>query len=193
MRVSQESSSTYVASMLWRRLDLPGHDTCRLEQVGRGWRLNGAAVFLHPTGPAAISYSVRCDSRWETLSAEIRGLLGPREIGFSVARRGGRWLLHGADISGLAHLVDLDLSFTPSTNLLQIQRVAMPRGVPVEVPVAWLNLDVGTLTELPQVYERRSDLLLQYEAPSVGYKGLLQLAPNGFIQRYPGLWEADPS
>ncbi|MDQ6869318.1 MAG: hypothetical protein M3178_13370 [Pseudomonadota bacterium] len=32
-----------------------------------------------------------------------------------------------------------------------------------------------------------------YEAPSVGYEGLLELAPDGFIRRYPNLWEAEPA
>ena len=182
---------TFVASMLWRRLDLPGHDACRLEQDGTGWNLIGTTVFLHPTGPASIAYSVRCDSRWETVSAEIRGFLGGREVGYSVARRGRRWSLNDQSIAGLEHLVDLDLSFTPATNLQQIRRVAMPEGVAVELPVAWLDLDAGTLTQLPQMYERRNNLLLRYEAPSVGYKGLLELAPNGFIRKYPGLWEAE--
>jgi hypothetical protein len=29
-----------------------------------------------------------------------------------------------------------------------------------------------------------------YEAPTVGYRGLLELDATGFIRRYPGLWES---
>jgi uncharacterized protein len=180
-----------VASMLWRRLDLPGHDACGLARDGAGWSLRGTAAFLHPAGPASIAYAVRCDSRWQTVSAEIKGLLGGRRVGYSVAHRGRRWSLNGQSIAGLEHLVDLDLGFTPATNLQQIRRVPMPEGVAVALPVAWLDLDAGTLTQLPQIYERRSDTLLRYEAPSVGYQDLLELAPSGFIRKYPGLWEAE--
>jgi len=61
----------------------------------------------------------------------------------------------------------------------------------VELPVAWLDIETGRLTELPQIYERRSETTFWYQAPSVEYRGLLELAPNGFIRRYPGLWEAE--
>ena len=57
----------------------------------------------------------------------------------------------------------------------------------------WLDADAGTLSELPQIYERRSQDALWYQAPSFGYEGLLELAPNGFIRSYPGLWEAEAS
>jgi len=36
-----------VSSVLWRRLDTPGHDVCRLEKSDAGWKLEGVAVFLH--------------------------------------------------------------------------------------------------------------------------------------------------
>src|SRR5207244_2474062 len=34
-----------VAAILWRRLDTPGHDACRLERSDAGWELDGTAVF----------------------------------------------------------------------------------------------------------------------------------------------------
>jgi hypothetical protein len=32
-------------------------------------------------------------------------------------------------------------------------------------------------------------MLYWYEAPTVGYADLLEVAPTGFIHSYPGLWE----
>ena len=43
---------------------------------------------------------------------------------------------------------------------------------------------------LPQRYERRSATTYWYESPTAGYAELLELAPSGFVSRYPGLWEA---
>ena len=103
-----------------------------------------------------------------------------------MARRGAAWTLNDAPATGL------DLSFTPATNLQQLRRVAIGEGEAVQLPVAWLDVDAGTLTRLPQIYERRGAAALWYRAPSVGYEGMLGLAPNGFIGRYPGLWEAEP-
>jgi len=184
---------TIVASMLWRRLDAPGHDACRLEQNDLGWSLEGAAVFRHPSGPASIAYSVQCDREWRTLSGWVRGALGRRAIDYRVAYRDTSWLLNDAPVPGLEALVDLDLGFTPATNLQQLRRVSIGQDEALELPVAWLDVEAGALTELPQLYTRRSEAAFWYEAPSVGYQGLLELAPNGFIKSYPNLWEAEQS
>ena len=48
----------------------------------------------------------------------------------------------------------------------------------------------GVLQALPQRYERRSATTYWYESPTAGYAELLELAPSGFVRRYPGLWEA---
>jgi hypothetical protein len=58
------------------------------------------------------------------------------------------------------------------------------------VPVAWIDAPDGVLQALPQRYERRSATTYWYESPTVGYAELLELAPSGFVRRYPGLWEA---
>jgi uncharacterized protein len=182
-----------ISVMLWRRLDVPGHDACRLEPKADGWRLEGTAVFRHENGPANISYAIHCDGHWHSVSGRIAGFVGERAIDYIVARENGVWRLNGTALSGLGHLLDLDLGFTPATNIQQLRRVAIAENETVQLPVAWLDVDAGTLTELPQVYERRGPAAFWYQAPSFGYEGLLELAPNGFIRNYPKLWEAERS
>jgi hypothetical protein len=182
---------TTVATAFWRRVDVPGHDACRLERCEDGWRLEGTAVFLHEEGSACIAYLVECDTDWQTVRGDIRGFLGIRRIEYVIARRQTAWTLNGEVVHSLDHLHDLDLGFTPATNLQQLRRVDFARNGVAQIPVAWLDVEAGQLAELPQRYERRGDAVVWYEAPSVGYAGLLELAPSGFIQRYPGLWEAE--
>jgi hypothetical protein len=179
--------------MLWRRLDTPGHDACRLEGSDAGWGLDGAAVFLQDGAPARLSYRVVCDLAWRMRQGWIRGWIGERSVEFVVVRTAqGEWTLNGAVVPGLDRYVDLDLGFTPATNLPQIRRIALAEGQAADVPVAWLDVSVATLQVLPQRYERRTEATYWYEAPSVGYAGLLEVTSTGFICRYPGLWESEP-
>ena len=191
-RIFGAQPMTIVSSMLWRRVDIPGHDACHLRRENDNWSLEGTAVFRHGMGPANLSYSVECDSLWQTVSGRIRGFVGKQAIDYLVVRRGAVWTLNGVPVPGMEHLLDLDLSFTPATNLQQLHRVSIAENETVRLPVAWLDADAGTLTELPQMYERRGQDAFWYQAPSVGYEGLLEVAPNGFIRNYPHLWEAEP-
>jgi hypothetical protein len=180
------------ASVLWRRLDIPGHDACRLEESGAGWRIEGTAVFRHDGLPARLDYHVTCDPGWRSQRGWVRGWLGPRSVNFDMARTGdGVWTLDGAVVPGLERCPDLDFGFTPATNLLQLRRLALAEGQAAEAPAAWLDVSAGTLQVLPQRYERRTAATYWYEAPTVGYAGMLEVTPIGFTRRYPGLWEME--
>jgi hypothetical protein len=180
------------ASALWRRLDSPGHDACRLDQDGDGWQLEGSAVFLQDAVPVLLAYRLTCDASWVTREGLIRGWIGPRPVDYYVVRTAaGEWTLNDERAPGLAGCLDLDLGFTPATNLQQMRRVALAEGESADVPVAWLDVFAGALTLLSQRYERRGRTTYWYESPSAGYSGLLEVARNGFVRRYPGLWEME--
>ena len=182
-----------MGSILWRRLDAPGHDACHLEERETGWEIDGTAVFRDNGAPARLAYHVACDRSWRTRQGRVRGWLGKDAVDFQVERTtGGMWTLNGDVVPNLGGCVDLDLGFTPGTNLLQLRRIALGVGQAADVPVAWLDVSAGTLDVLLQRYERRDEGTYWYEAPRFGYAAVLEVTPAGFITRYPGLWEAEP-
>lgn len=179
-------------SILWRRLDTPGHDVCRLVDRGDVWRIEGASVFRHETGLAALVYEVECDREWRTREGVVSGWVASRGVDIRVTRNpAGVWTLNGQVVPGLQECVDLDLGFTPATNLTQLRRIALPVGHAVDVPVAWLDAPFGSMEVLTQRYERRAPSTYWYEAPRFDYAALLQVSTSGFVQLYPGLWEAE--
>jgi hypothetical protein len=182
---------TTTAAILWRRLDMPGHDACRLDHTADGWCLQGAAVFSQEGMPACLDYRVACDRAWRTREGAVHGWLGGETINLQIEHAGaGRWLLNGDVIPNLDACTDLDFGFTPATNLLQLRRIALGVGEAADVPVAWLDVTVGTLSRLDQRYQRKSQTAYGYEAPRFDYNAVLDVDAAGFARRYPGLWEA---
>jgi uncharacterized protein len=183
---------TTIASVIWRRLDTPGHDACRLKGSDTGWQVEGTAVFRHEEVPAQLAYRVTCDLAWRTKQGQVHGWLGVQSIEFNINRMtGGMWTLNSAAIWGLGNCVDLDFGFTPATNLLQLRRLALAPGQAADSQVAWLDVTAGTLEVLNQRYERRTEATYWYEAPKFDYAAMIEVTSAGFIHRYPGLWEAE--
>ncbi len=179
-----------VATMFWRRIDLPGHDACRLERHGDGWRLDGAAVFCNNDGRAArLDYRVHCDGAWHAQWGRVRGWVGTSAVDVAIARSAkGGWSLNDQAMPELAHCIDLDLGFTPATNLLQLRRLNLAIGESAEAPAAWVDLDGDSLSPLEQHYERRSATAYWYRAPRFDYAAMLVVTPDGFVSDYPELW-----
>jgi uncharacterized protein len=116
------------------------------------------------------------------LSGRVCGVVGERPIDYVVARQNGFWARNGGVVLGLERNVDLDFNFTPVTNFQQLRRISIARHETISLPVAWLKLESGTLTELSQTQTRRGEQAFWYEAPSAGFAGLLEIAQNGFIR-----------
>lgn len=179
-------------TVLWRRLDLPGHEVARLTRRKDRWELSGTAVFLHERRPCRLDYVVICTPDWLTTSAHVRGWIGDREIDLAVSATGEQqWRLNGTEIPGLAGCVDIDLGFSPSTNLLPIRRLALDIGQEAEVRAAWLSFPSLMLEVLPQVYRREGVRTYRYESGGGAFVRLLEVNAEGFVTRYPGFWEAE--
>lgn len=178
-------------TVLWKRLDTPGHDACRLVVIEVGWRLVGTALFRHAGEAARLDYRVEGDRSWRTQQGHVHGWLGRRDVEIGIERTAAGWTLDGAEVPGLEGCVDLDLGFTPATNVLPIRRLALGLSEAADAPAAWLDVAAGALGELSQRYERRSEGSYWYEAPSFRYAALLEVTPTGFVRRYPGLWEME--
>jgi hypothetical protein len=179
-----------VADFLWRRLDQPGHDCCRLFRRPEGWKLQGMTVFRESGRSCSFSYEVLVDSAWKTSSARIAGFRGRKQVDVRIRRTAaGQWRVGSELQHGVAGCVDVDLGFTPATNMLAVRRLGLGIGERAEAPAAWLALPGLKLRLLPQTYVRAARFEYDYEAPSVGYKGRLLVSRLGAVVRYPGLFE----
>jgi hypothetical protein len=179
-------------SILWRRLDQPGHDAARLVSQQGGWELAGSAVFAHDDEPVRLDYDIVCDARWHTRSVRIRGWMGSASIALDLgADEAGHWYLNEVECPAVAGCLDIDLSFSPATNLLPIRRLALTVAEAADVRAAWLGFPTLTLEPLDQRYERTGPTTYRYESEGGQFRRALEVNAAGFVTQYPGLWLAE--
>jgi hypothetical protein len=178
-------------SILWRRLDVDGHDACRVLRIGEGWRLEGVAAFAHEGGPCALAYAVDCDSGWRARAARVTGWRAEGSIDLQILRsETGEWRMNGVVQPAARDLVDIDLGFTPATNLIAIRRLDLAIGHGSPAPAAYLAFPDLRLDRLDQTYQRLDARRYRYSAPAYGYDEALTVSAEGFVTAYPSLWEA---
>jgi uncharacterized protein len=179
-----------IATFFWRRLDMPGHDACRLLRLATGWKLSGAAVFLDGRRPCHLVYEVLVDAGWRTRRAAITGFIAGTPVDVRIHRAERRsWLFNDQHVQGLEDCVDVDLGFTPSTNQLALRRMALRVGARAEAPAAYLQFPEMRLVRLPQTYLRATATQYEYASPTVGYAGRLTVNRSGAVTHYPELFE----
>jgi uncharacterized protein len=181
-----------IESMLWRGLVLPGHEACRLFSQNSSWYVEGTAVFVHEGQPVRLNYQVVCDAAWQTLAAQVEGWLGNTVIDIQVKTdSSGQWWLNEVEQPDVTGCIDIDLNFSPSTNLLPIRRLNLAIGEIAEIKAAWLRFPSFKLEPLPQRYHRLNEMTYRYESGGGQFVSELKVNRSGFVINYPGIWQSE--
>jgi uncharacterized protein len=178
--------------ILWRRLDVAGHESATLVATGDGPRLSGAAVFAEDGVPSHACYEVRCDPGWKTRAARVVGWHGTHPIDLTIEADGaGSWWVNGASQPAVRGTLDLDLAITPSTNTLSLRRLRIPVGGREEVAAAWLDWPKPQLQRLVQRYHRLDQHRFEYEADLASglFRGTIEVGAAALVTRYGSLWD----
>lgn len=180
------------APILWGRLDRAGHEAARATFRDGRWRLAGCALFEDAKGPCRLDYEVFCDEGWATLFAAVVGWVGNEEIDIRIEVGDGRWMLNGRHVPEVDGAIDIDLNFSPSTNLLPIRRLALAVGEEAAVRAAWLRFPSFRLELLEQTYRRTAASTYRYESAGGRFVRDLTVRDDGFVTSYPDFWIAKP-
>jgi hypothetical protein len=181
-----------IESILWQGFVLQGHEACRLFSQDSHWHLEGTAVFSHEQRPCRLDYQIICDDAWQTLSAEIEGWLGNTSVGMQIKTDPNQhWWLNGDEQPHIRGCIDIDLNFSPSTNLLPIRRLNLAIGETAEVKAAWLRFPSFKLELLTQQYRRMDETTYRYESAGGKFVADLKVNRSGFVLEYPGIWRSE--
>lgn len=122
---------------MWKRHDLPGHEACRVLPIDTGWQIADTATLASDGQACRLDYVIDCDPQWLTRSAAVSGWMDRREVDVKVVRNEyGQWLLNARECDQVAGCTDIDLNFSPSTNLLPIRRLNLQVGEAAQVRAA---------------------------------------------------------
>ncbi|MFL6246890.1 MAG: putative glycolipid-binding domain-containing protein [Thermoanaerobaculia bacterium] len=174
-----------VETIVWKSIPWPGHESARLLSLDGAWQLEGTAAFLNDGQPCRLAYAITCDENWHTRRATVNGWIGDRTIEVIIEAANGVWTMNGVTQQQVAGCIDIDLNFSPSTNLLPIRRQA------TDVRAAWLRFPSFALEPLEQRYTRLADDRVRYESFTTNFSAELRISPNGMVVDYENIWMAE--
>jgi hypothetical protein len=179
-------------TILWRRIDHPGAEWCRLQRTKVKQILEGTALLAYHDMPCRLEYVVECDSAWQTRKVSIKGQIGRRTVSLILKVNAKRqWLRDGKPVPSVEGCTDVDLGFSPSTNLLPIKRLRLRIGEQTEVTAAWVEFPSLRVKPLKQTYLRSGQNIFHYESGDGTFTRDLVVNKEGFVTRYPDYWESE--
>jgi hypothetical protein len=175
--------------ILWRCKRLSSAEHCVLRPSNDRWQLHGVCVLPIADRPGHIDYRVDADQRWTTTSAHVRSRSCGRGTTIDVVVHDAAWTIDGEHRADLDGCVDIDLGWTPSTNLLPIRRLDLAVGERATIDTAWLRFPELTFERSTQTYTRTEPHAWRYQAGPYDFR--IDVNDIGLVTRYgTDLWQA---
>ena len=84
--------------------------------------------------------------------------------------------------------IDIDISLTPLTNSLPINRLQLKQNEAQEIKVIYFDLLAQQIKPATQKYTRLKDLSYRYENVPNDFEAVIQVDASGFVADYPTLF-----
>ena len=97
------------------------------------------------------------------------------------------WYLNDQEMRAVKGCIDIDLNFSPVTNLLPLKRLELGVGESQDVRAAWLRFPSFSLEPLEQRYSRIDNSIYNYQSKT-GFEKDITVDNFGLVTEYPDFW-----
>lgn len=188
MRVNRKPAPRHV---MWRRvMDDMSFEEAHFGYGSEGPEITGLVLAAEKGLPLRVKYRIVCDARWQTRLVEIEQNHGGEQKSLRLERDStGQWLCDGRAAPELSGCTDVDLSVSPSTNALPINRLHLAVGAIEEIRAAWVRFPDLTTAPAQQSYSRESADSYRYHSLSSGFVATINVDDAGLPLTYQGVWQ----
>jgi len=172
----------------WRRLDEPGLELFRLQQVAdvlevRSWIVHAGKA------PFSLSYVWKLDPAWSTRSLRLDSYTDRNRTCLLEREGPAAWRVDGKPRPDLDGCAEIDVSATPFCNALAVHHLRQRSG---ELTTAYVDAPALSVTPSRQRYEALGGGRWRYVDLGVaaGFEATIELDADGLVARYQGLFEA---
>ena len=137
-----------------------------------------------------INYLILLNRNWTTLRFDISGHVSNDKISIEANKEpDDHWNVNGQYIDQSRTCIDIDLSLTPFTNTLPINRLGLSVGDQQIIDVLYIDLLEKSWKTVKQKYIRLSADEYKFENVPNDFESQIRVDENGLVENYPGLFE----
>lgn len=151
--------------------------------------VDSTIIGVHNGAPYKVDYLLMAGPNWATLSCKIKIRVGEADDVRTFQHDGrGNWTCNGASLDECKGATEIDISVTPFTNSLPINRLKMPVGESRRIQVVYIDVLGGTVRSATQQYTRISGDEFRYENVPNDFEAVITVDESGIVREYPELF-----
>lgn len=181
----------------WRMITWKGIETnnqtienLSLERGSKNIMVKSIVNGIKNTHPVSVKYLLKLTNDWKVQSLKIKSLLDNKPDIYLKSNLNGKWFNENDNhLKHLQNCIDIDISVTPFTNSLPINRIKDKLKSRTELTVLYFDLINWEFKTVKQYYTRLKDQVYLYESASSNFKSKIYTDKEGIVLNYPNLFE----
>ncbi|MGP4063185.1 putative glycolipid-binding domain-containing protein [Halobacillus sp. H74] len=173
--------------VIWDHLEAAGAEHVKLKRSETHMEVNGTVLLVHNQMPHRLEYEVKLDLDWKTKTVKVYHDGSPKPFVVH-AEKQDKWWVNGEYDENLDGATNVDLTFTPFSNMLPINRVSWKIGERRTFKMVYVDVMLREVQPLLQVYTYLGDTegkrIFQYKCRD--YETALVVDQDGWVVEYPG-------
>jgi hypothetical protein len=176
-------------NILWTGLAYHSLENCVLTNREENVEVNSVIVGAHDDKIYRIDYSIKTNHNWECIFFEVKIQLSGKKETISFHSDGrGNWTKNGVPANEFKGCIDLDISLTPFTNSLPINRLSWEPNRPQQVDVLFVDILSKQVSPVKQRYTKLSKTEYKFENVPNDFEAIITVDESGLVVNYPDLF-----
>jgi hypothetical protein len=177
-------------NILWTGIAYHSLENGILTITDNGSEINSSIIGAYAGELYKIEYRIRTNQYWETTFFEITSQLY-NTVERTAFRREGKesWYVNGQPEEKFNGCIDIDISLTPFTNTLPINRLKLSEKESEQVKVLYVDVLGRKMMPVQQKYTRLSPTDYKYENVPNDFESVIAVDDLGLVVEYPGLFK----
>ena len=176
-------------NILWTGIAYHSLEHCVLTHSDESIEVNSVIVGANDDKIFRIDYSIKVNRNWESIFLEVKTQLSEKEVSINCHSDGrGNWTKNGEAVNEFKDCIDIDISLTPLTNSLPINRLQWALNKPQQINVLFLDILSQEMLVVKQRYTKLSDTEYKFENVPNDFEAIITVDESGMVVNYPELF-----
>jgi len=175
-------------NITWKGIENNTIENCQVRWVNESIIVDSSIRGDVKNMDVAIDYTLRLNDKWVIKSFDLKSNINNSRWEIGLESDGeGRWGVYD-EFMLFEPCIDIDISLSPFTNSLPINRVEFNLHQPVQLTILYIDVLEQKMFEDKQVYTKQGATKFVFENDDRRFKAMLDVDRNGFVVHYPGLF-----
>jgi hypothetical protein len=176
-------------NILWTGIEYHSLENCILTVTDKGAEISSSIIGIYANELYKIDYRISTNPQWEATFCEIKSQLHNTVEIIDLRKEGKEsWYVNGLPAERFDGCVDIDISLTPFTNTLPINRLDLPEKEDAQIKVLYVDVLGRKMMPVLQKYTKLSSTDYKYENVPNDFESVISVDDLGLVVKYPGLF-----